>query len=218
MALMRALSDYRLIGAYFRHLPQVDSQLQRRLPNSDAAALRATAPPFLVQADLTERKDVRRLIEICLARFDKVDTVINCAADTRFHGKLSESWYAGDTAIDQLSLNCVAPMTLVSLLHDYCWKDNPSENAIQNRSIINVSSVSGLYAFENRGQGFYSASKAALNMLSLYLSLELAPYSVRANAVCPDNLRDRQYMDRVVRTVRRLVESDETGEVVTEFG
>ena len=214
---MQALSGYRLIGTYFRHPPQVECRLQRPLSNSDMAPPRPTAPPFLVQADLTQREDVRRLVEICLARFEKVDTVINCAADTGFHGKLSESWYAGDAGINQFLLNCVAPMNVVSLLYDYCWKDNPRDNALQNRSVVNVSSVSGLYAYESRGQGFYSASKAALNMLSLYLSLELAPYSVRANAVCPGNLGDRRYLDRVVGTVQRLVESDDTGEVVTDF-
>jgi NAD(P)-dependent dehydrogenase (short-subunit alcohol dehydrogenase family) len=135
-------------------------------------------------ADLLKRDDIRRIVDIALARIGQVDTIVNCAADVHFYGKAAEAWYAEDAPRSQFMVNCVAPMQLVSLVHDLCWKDNRDENAHRNRSVVNISTVSGIYAFPSQGQAFYSASKAALNMLSLHLALELAPYSIRLNALC----------------------------------
>ena len=50
-------------------------------------------------------------------------------------------------------------------------------------SIVNVSSMSGLQA--NAGTAPYCTSKAALNMLTRVMALELAPHGIRVNAVCP---------------------------------
>jgi NAD(P)-dependent dehydrogenase (short-subunit alcohol dehydrogenase family) len=50
-------------------------------------------------------------------------------------------------------------------------------------SIVNISSSSGLRP--SAGGAPYCASKAALNMLTQVMALELAPQGIRVNAVCP---------------------------------
>ena len=50
-------------------------------------------------------------------------------------------------------------------------------------AIVNISSVSGLRA--NAGRSTYGSSKAALEMLSKIMALELAPLKVRVNTVAP---------------------------------
>lgn len=50
-------------------------------------------------------------------------------------------------------------------------------------SIVNISSVSGLRA--NAGRASYGSSKAALEMLSKIMAVELAPLGVRVNTVAP---------------------------------
>jgi NAD(P)-dependent dehydrogenase (short-subunit alcohol dehydrogenase family) len=50
-------------------------------------------------------------------------------------------------------------------------------------SIVHMSSVVGLHPL--RGQAAYSISKAALNMLTRSMAIELAPASIRVNAVSP---------------------------------
>lgn len=50
-------------------------------------------------------------------------------------------------------------------------------------SIVNISSVSGLRA--NAGRAAYGSSKAALEMLSKIMAVELAPAGVRVNTLAP---------------------------------
>ncbi|MGH1468524.1 MAG: SDR family NAD(P)-dependent oxidoreductase [Bdellovibrionales bacterium] len=50
-------------------------------------------------------------------------------------------------------------------------------------SIVNISSTLGIRPILNTGA--YSASKAAMNNLTLTMALEFAPSGVRVNAVCP---------------------------------
>jgi NAD(P)-dependent dehydrogenase (short-subunit alcohol dehydrogenase family) len=156
---------------------------------------------------------VRRIVEVALARFGFIDSVVNAAADTKFHGKLTELWDADEYAPSQLFANCVAPLRLVSLVHRACWRDRTAANAERNRSVVNVSSVSGLYVFRDSGQAFYAASKAALNILTMYLALELAPYSVRANALCPGRFTEGDSTEQVATNVIRLLEGTDTGMV-----
>ncbi|MFD4194149.1 SDR family NAD(P)-dependent oxidoreductase [Amycolatopsis thermoflava] len=50
-------------------------------------------------------------------------------------------------------------------------------------SIINVSSVGGLVAFANMAA--YGAAKGGLAMFSKAAAVDLAPYGIRVNAICP---------------------------------
>ena len=49
--------------------------------------------------------------------------------------------------------------------------------------IINISSAAGVSPAENLGP--YCISKAAINMLTKTLALELGPYNIRVNAIAP---------------------------------
>ncbi|SFG39745.1 NAD(P)-dependent dehydrogenase, short-chain alcohol dehydrogenase family [Duganella sp. CF458] len=171
-----------------------------------------------IQADLTQREDIARVVETAMERHGRIDALVNAAADIAFHGSLRELWRAEDDyPQSQMLLNAIAPMQLASAIYQYCWKGQAAENARRNRSIVNVSSISGLYVFEERGQAFYGVSKAALNMLTLYLSLELAPFSVRVNAVCPARFTDPAATGRVTNAIRSLLGGAATGTIVSSF-
>jgi NAD(P)-dependent dehydrogenase (short-subunit alcohol dehydrogenase family) len=194
--------DYELVATYHSTPPNLASQ---------------STPVHLVQADLTCREEVRRVVELALARYGRIDALINTAADIKFHGSLRDLWQADDYPQSQMLLNAIVPMQLASEIYQYCWKDQPDDNARWNRSIVNVSSISALYVFQERGQAFYGVSKAALNMLTLYLSLELAPYSVRVNAICPSKFTGKTATRRVTEAIRNLLTGDATGTIVTEI-
>jgi NAD(P)-dependent dehydrogenase (short-subunit alcohol dehydrogenase family) len=169
---------------------------------------------YCVQADLADERDTTRLVEIALARFDVIDHVIHLAADTRFHGRLLELAHSGGYAAAQLKLNTVSPLYLTSSIFDLCWKDDREGNLRMNRSVVTVSSGSSVYVLPDTTQALYGASKAALNLLTLYAAAELAPYNVRANVVCPGGLREKPKLDETVQTIERLLASQATGEFV----
>jgi NAD(P)-dependent dehydrogenase (short-subunit alcohol dehydrogenase family) len=215
-ALCQALvNEFDIIATYNKTLPKLDSQLVRAvsLP-TDTTVHPTTEPIFCIQADLTKREDIRRLVEVSLAKYNRIDVVINSAADLKFHGKLLELAQAEEYAQSQFALNSVIPFQLISAIHSTCWKDSRKDNAFWNRCVINVSSKSGMHVYPTGGQAFYSASKAALNILTLHLALELAPYSVRANAVCPGGFTDQATIRPVVEAIKAVITGSDTGVLV----
>lgn len=191
--------NFHVVGVYHSKKPSLSSE------------------QYAIQADLTCRDDVQRIIDVTLDRFGQIDALINAAADIKFHGKLRDLWLADDYPQSQLLLNSIVPMQLASAIYQSCWKKQTEENARWNRSVVNISSISALYVFEERGQAFYGVSKAALNMLTLYLSLEMAPFNVRANAICPSRFVGKAATRRVSEATQRLLLGNETGEIVTKI-
>ncbi|PTR10216.1 NAD(P)-dependent dehydrogenase (short-subunit alcohol dehydrogenase family) [Nitrosospira sp. Nsp5] len=215
--------DYDLVATYRSTIPDIPSQFQQPLEGTAGGAEEPEnesalngVPAYLVQADLTRREDVKRVVEVALARYGRIDALINTAADIKFHGNLRDLWQANDYPQSQMLLNSIVPMQLASAIYQYCWRDQPDENTRWNRSVVNISSISGLYVFEERGQAFYGVSKAALNMLTLYLSLELAPHGVRVNAICPSRFTGKAATRRVTEAIRNLLTGDSTGTIVTK--
>lgn len=211
--------DYDCIAVYCTRVPDFPSNLVKPLGGEvTPAAVHTTLLSYCIQADLTIQSERRRVVEVALARFHHVDVVINCAADSKFHGKLLDLSFGDDDVVNQLIVNCVMPMELVSDIFQASWKDDRDRNEECNRCVLNVSSVSGLHLYPNRGQAFYAASKAALNHLTRYLAEELKPYAVRANAICPSRFPDSVPTDRVVSAIRDLIEDHRTGAVIEVLG
>lgn len=59
----------------------------------------------------------------------------------------------------------------------------------QSGTIVNIGSNSGLVPYATGGA--YAASKAALVMLTKVLALEVGPYGVTVNCICPGSIRHR---------------------------
>jgi NAD(P)-dependent dehydrogenase (short-subunit alcohol dehydrogenase family) len=214
-ALCRALLEtHDVVAVYRNELPAVPSQLRTPAAFGGGDPVQEEPLAFCVQGDLTSKEDIRRIVEVVLARFGRIDVVVNSAADTRYHGKLLELSLDSAPVETQLATNCIAPMNLVSAVFQEAWKHEREDNSRYNRCVVNVSSISGLYVYPNVGQAFYSASKAALNFLTLHLAYELADYAVRVNSICPSRFPDSVPTERVVAKVRELVDSDVTGEIV----
>jgi NAD(P)-dependent dehydrogenase (short-subunit alcohol dehydrogenase family) len=215
-ALCRSLAEtHQIVAVYHKKMPGFPSQLRHPIDlENGREKWEAADLPFCVQGDLTRSEDVRRIVEVTLARFGRVDVLINSAADTRFHGNLLELSYGCTEVQNQLLTNCIAPMQLVSAVFQESWKHERAANQEFNRCVINISSISGLYVYRGAGQAFYSASKAALNFLTRHLAAELADYCVRANAICPSRFPDSIPTEKVVSKVRQVIASQVTGEVI----
>jgi len=215
-ALCRALTPTHQIAAVYRKkLPGFPSQLRGVIDlDGPREARKAANVPFCVQGDLTRPEDVRRIVEVVLARFGQIDVIIASAADTRYHGKLLELSFDSAKVEAQLITNCVAPLQLASAVFQKSWKDQRAANREFNRCVVNVSSISGLHVFPGNGQAFYSASKAALNFLTRHLASELTSYCVRANSVCPSRFPDSVSTEKVVTRILDVIASRVTGQVL----
>lgn len=211
-------SKYDLITVYNEHPPTFsnqDVQILDSFPEPGANDLTPTA--FCIQADLRRRDEMRRVVEVALAKYGCIDHLICLVADTKFYGNALSLWRAEEWAEQQLQLNALAPVKLAAALHEACWKHSPQENALRRRSVTNVSSMSAVVVEKSIGQAVYAASKAALNILTMHLALELSDYSVRVNAICPYRFtNDPARTETVAREIQLVLEEGSTGEVRTE--
>lgn len=71
----------------------------------------------------------------------------------------------------------------------------PLMKAARSGAIILTSSTAGLYGFPNRAP--YAAAKWAINGLMKTLAMELGPFGIRANSICPGSVEGPR-MERVM--------------------
>jgi NAD(P)-dependent dehydrogenase (short-subunit alcohol dehydrogenase family) len=119
-----------------------------------------------------QAEDVHRMIEAVMRRFDRIDVVVNNAGihDSKSLEDASEADW------DRILTNNLKSVYLV------VKAALPYLKAARGR-IVNMSSMAGVV-----GQGHaaaYASTKGAIITLTKNLALDLAPYGIRVNAICP---------------------------------
>lgn len=127
-------------------------------------------------ADFSKSEDVRQFFQQAIAFLGHVDILVNNAGgyDTSAFLDLPIEIFEG-----VLKISLSAPM----LLSQLAAKDMIQKGI--HGVIVNISSISGNRPYPNRVA--HSSAKAALNMLTQAMALELAPYHIRVNALAPGN-------------------------------
>ncbi|NEI72447.1 glucose 1-dehydrogenase [Rhizobium lusitanum] len=126
-----------------------------------------------IRCDVTSEDDVKGAVEAAAARFGRLDIVVNNAGMIA-HRMLPEIDLTLWTKVFAVNVQSVFLMIKHAA---------PHLKAAGGGSIINMSSMAGLRGAP--GLAVYSSSKAAINGLTVALSLELAPDRIRVNAICP---------------------------------
>jgi NAD(P)-dependent dehydrogenase (short-subunit alcohol dehydrogenase family) len=128
-----------------------------------------------VPTDVTDAGAVDALVRQALDEFGRVDVLVNAAGvigpiETPLHKIAPEDWdRVLDVNVKGAFLCCRAVVPAM----------------IERRSgkIINIAGTSGLRGYRFRAA--YSSSKWALRGLTRTLALEVGPYGVNVNAICP---------------------------------
>ena len=132
-----------------------------------------------VDADVTQPDHVRRAVEEILARFDRVDVLINNAGACLHRPALDvtqREWHhVMDVNVDGV-WNCAQAFGRVMV-------------AQRSGVIINIGSISAFIVNRPQWQPAYNASKAAVHQLTKSLAAEWAPYGVRVNALAPGYIK-----------------------------
>ena len=162
-----------------RHLAELGATVvlgARRVDRIDALARELTAkgqPALAVQTDVTDRVQVQRLVDAAIARFGRIDVMINNAG-LMPHSPLErlkiDDW---DRMID---------VNLKGVLYGIAAALPPMQ-AQKSGHIINVSSVAGHKV--RPGGAVYSATKHAVRALSEGLRQEVKPYNIRTTVISP---------------------------------
>lgn len=211
----RHASTYDIVAVHRSRPPAVASQEQWYVdPMAPEASLAENAyPVFTIASDLTLPGEVERVVELALSRFGRIDVLVNNAANTAFAPMLGSRRIL-ELIPHQLDINVAVPMRLAIEVAQQFWRDRPDENRALRRGVVNISSTSGVHVYRGIHQGSYSASKAALNYLTVHMADELAEIGVRANALAPTSFPRLIPTEAVADAVVRLDNGTATGEVV----
>lgn len=128
---------------------------------------------FAVKADVRIYSEVEAMISESIARFGRIDVLINNAGTGTGGLMLKLSEQTWDDVIDT---NLKGSFNTIKAI---------SRIMIKQRSghIINISSILGIHG--KTGQAAYSSSKAGLIGLTRAAAVELAPRGIQVNAVLP---------------------------------
>ena len=128
-----------------------------------------------VKCNVADSDMVKAAVEETVAKFGRIDVLINNAGVTRdriFHKMTDEEWH---TVID-INLNGV---------YNLCKFVVPMMRDQESGAIVNISSTSLL---GNPGQANYAATKAALQGFTRTLGKELGRKNVRVNCIAPGHI------------------------------
>ena len=126
----------------------------------------------VMAGDVTDDGFRRQLVEKTVARFGRLDVLVN-AAGFIASGTIENTSLEDYDRMMDVNVRSVFHLTQLSVPHLETTKGN----------IVNVSSVTGLRAFP--GILSYCVSKAGVDQLTRCVALELAAKGIRVNAVNP---------------------------------
>ncbi len=139
-----------------------------------AVAAELGANAIAVKCDVTKRADIDHLVAAAIKQFGTIDIVVNNAGYTHKNQPMLDT---DETTFDRcfdVNVKSVYLMAMAVV---------PVMRQKKSGVIINVGSVSGMRP--RPGLVWYSASKAAANLMSKAMAVELGPDNIRVNAICP---------------------------------
>ena len=126
-------------------------------------------------ADIRKTDEVKNVVRKTIEKFGKLDILVNNAGIFPKIKQLHE--------IDEDEWNEVLDVNLTGQFR--FTKEAIPHLQKTSGSIINISSDAGLKAYQGFNVDAYSASKAALIILTKCWALEYAKYKIRVNCICP---------------------------------
>lgn len=134
-----------------------------------------------VTAHNREPADLRNLIERVQQEYGRLDILVNNAATNPVMAPLVE---IEENVFDMIMTTNLKGYFLLSQMAARMMIAQGG-----NGHILNISSVGGVSP--DRGLGAYCISKAAINMLTEVLAIELGDYNIRVNALAPGVVQTR---------------------------
>ena len=128
-----------------------------------------------IVADIRKTDEVKNVVSKTIEKFGKLDILVNNAGIFPKIKQLHE--------IDEDEWNEVLDVNLTGQFR--FTKEAIPHLQKTSGSIINISSDAGLKAYQGFNADAYSATKAALIILTKCWALEYAKYKIRVNCICP---------------------------------
>jgi NAD(P)-dependent dehydrogenase (short-subunit alcohol dehydrogenase family) len=128
-----------------------------------------------VHADISVEADSQRISDEAVRTFGGIDILVNNAASIVLKGFKAavEEWERS------LGVNVVGTALVTKYAAEHMQKNGGG-------AIVNLGSISSVIAQPDRF--VYSASKGAILQMTRNMAMDLAPYKIRVNCVCPGTI------------------------------
>ena len=134
-----------------------------------------TADALVVQANVADDADCRRLAAAVQARWGRCDALVNNAGTTKFVGLANLDGLDADDFQRIYAVNVVGAFQMIRALTPLLRLHPPG-------AVVNMSSIASLTGLGSSVA--YAASKGALNAMTMALARALGP-AIRLNAIAP---------------------------------
>ncbi|QMU54156.1 MAG: glucose 1-dehydrogenase [Nitrosopumilus sp.] len=171
-----------------------------------------------ITADIKKSDEVKNVISKIVEKFDKLDILVNNAG---MFPKIKQLHEIGEDEWNEvLDVNLTGQFRFTKEAIPHLQKTSGS--------IINISSDAGIKAYQGFNADAYSASKAALILLTKCWALEYSRDKIRVNCICPGVVdtdmtkpflktqKDKDFMDNE-HPIGRIGQPDEVGKAVLYF-
>ncbi|MEK9685206.1 MAG: SDR family oxidoreductase [Rhodospirillaceae bacterium] len=139
---------------------------------------KAGAEAIVVQADVSNDSDCRRMAEAAMDEWGRIDALVNNAAYTRPNPMSNLEGLTEDDFHKSFSINVIGTYQMTRAAQ-------PHLKAAGDSAVVNISSIG---AWRSNGSSMaYTSSKGALNTMTIGLARVLAP-ETRVNCICPGGL------------------------------
>lgn len=155
----------------------------------------------MLELDVTSSASIETCVRMVLARGERIDVLVNNAGEA--HASLIEETPL-DAAMHVFDTNFWGVVRMTSAVL-------PAMRTQRAGLIINVGSLAGLVGVP--GQGFYAASKHALEGYTETLHAELQPFNIRIALIEPGFFRTELHRS-MVRAVDRIPDYDDVRPVL----
>ena len=162
------------------------AEVRRDLGESAEKAVRdAGGDALFVETDVTSDEAVKRAIDATVARFGKLNVIMNCAG-----GSLQE-----DVPVHEMDIDIWHRTVALNMLHPFltCKYAIPHMMKAGGGSIINMTSHLGLVGSIKPA---YAATKGGIISFTKTLAAEYAGHGIRANAIAPGSVRTERQIKR----------------------
>ena len=155
-------------------------------------------------ADLTKMEDCKKLVELAIQEYGRIDVLFNNAAMAHFN-------WIEDITEDEWRLNTREEVDLVFFLTQTAWPHLKQSHG----TIVNTASLTGHRVFKILGGLAHATAKMGIVGMTKQLAMEGREHGIRANSISPgiietkqtqEQLKDKEWADYMVgkTLVRRL--------------
>lgn len=147
-------------------------------------------------ADLTKMEECKKLVELAIQTYGRIDVLFNNAAMAHFN-------WIEDISEDEWHMNTREEVDLVFFLTQAAWPYLKKSHG----TIVNTASLSGHRTFKTLGALAHATAKMGIIGMTKQLAMEGREHGMRANSISPgvietnqtqEQLKDKEWADYMI--------------------